>query len=312
VISATVDRYAYVSLKPREDREICVKSLDYDLVAIFRTISDLKYNGELDLVKATLKTFGINDIGLDMTLFCDAPPGSGLGSSSSVMVAMIGVFKELLGRHLSSYEIADLAYKIERMELGIKGGLQDQYAAAFGGFNFIEFDAKSVVVNPLRVRPEILDELLASLLLVNTGKTRLSAKILERQIRATEEKEEIVLESLDSLKQLAVEMKNSLLKGDLTYFGGLLGTEWEYKKRLDKAITTPFIEKLYDAACKKGALGGKICGAGAGGHLLLFCDFERKCEVAKEVMKLGCETVKFNFDFGGLRTWRVRNRRVQI
>jgi len=311
VISSTITKYAYAVLKSRGDRDKHVNSVDYGLMMSFKSISELKYDGNLDLVKAAMKIFQVEDYGFDMVISCDAPPGSGLGSSSAVMVAIIGAFKELLKKPLTSYEIAELAYKLERIELGIKGGLQDQYAATFGGFNFIEFKKDSVVVNPLRIRPEILNELHSNLLLFYTGKTRLSARILERQISATQKRKKVVLESLDVLKQLAIDMKNALLRGDLRSFGELLHMGWEYKKKLDSQISNSFIDKLYNVARENGAVGGKVCGAGGGGHLLIYCDLEKRHKVAKKLESLGCKLVAFGFESNGLQTWEITESGVK-
>jgi len=312
VISSTISKYAYVSLKQRHDREMRVNSVDYGLMMTFRSISDLEYNGKLDLVKAAIRLFRIENYGFDMMVSCDAPPGSGLGSSSTVMVAIIGAFKEMLKKPLTSYELAEMAYRLERIELEIKGGIQDQYAATFGGFNFMEFNKSSVIVNPLRVRPEVINELHSNLLLLDTGKTRLSARILDRQIKATERGEKTVLESLDFLKQLAIDMKNALLRGDLKDFGELLHSDWEHKKKLDTQITNPTIDKLYDLARENGAKGGKVTGAGGGGHLLIYCDLEDRHKVIKKMEKLGCALVTFGFENSGLQTWEVSDRGVRI
>jgi D-glycero-alpha-D-manno-heptose-7-phosphate kinase len=311
VISSTITKYAYAVLKSRADRDKRVNSVDYGLMISFKSISELKYDGKLDLVKAAMKIFPIEDYGFDLLISCDAPPGSGLGSSSAVMVTIIGVFKELLKKPLTSYEIAELAYRLERIELGIKGGLQDQYATTFGGFNFIEFKKESVIVNPLRIKPEILNELHSNLLLFDTGKTRLSARILARQISAVQKREALVLESLDLIKQLAIDMKNALLRGDLKSFGELLHMDWEHKKKLDSQISNPFIDKLYNVARESGAIGGKICGAGGGGHLLIYCNLENRHRVVKKLESLGCKLVAFSFENNGLQTWEITESGVK-
>lgn len=313
VISSTITKYAYVLLNVNaNNKEKRINSIDYGLVTSFKTVAELKYDGNLDLVKAALKVFQVDDYGFDMMILCDAPPGSGLGSSSAIMVAIIGALKELMKKPLTSYEIAELAYKLERIELGIKGGLQDQYAATFGGFNFIEFKKDSVVVNPLKIKSDILNELHSNLILFDTGKTRLSAKILERQISATQRRENVVIESLDFLKKIAIEMKNALLRGDLDSFSELLHLSWEYKKRLDVEISNPLIDKIYEAARRSGAVGGKLCGAGGGGHLLIYCDLEKRHAVIKRLKKFGCKVVPFNFESDGLQTWEILEKGVRI
>ncbi len=206
---------------------------------------------------------------------------------------------------MTDYEIAEAAYDIERRELGIQGGMQDQYAATFGGFNLIEFNPSSVIVNPLRISPDTLHELEYHLVLCYTGRTRLSANILKDQVESYRQGKEEVMDALDRMKRLTIEMKNAILTGRLDDFGALLHEAWMHKKKLAKQITSPEIERLYAAAMATGALGGKILGAGGGGYMLFYCDFERKHLVTEELEKLGGEVVEFGFDYEGLRTWEV-------
>ncbi|HPP74804.1 MAG TPA: hypothetical protein PLU88_06745 [Armatimonadota bacterium] len=213
------------------------------------------------------------------------------------------LFHRYLNLPLTNYDLAELAYKAERIDLGIKGGLQDQYAATFGGFNYIEFHPTSVVVNPLRIHPEYLNELEYNLLLCYTGRTRLSAHILDRQIGSVSEKRDTVMEALHESKRIAVEMKNSLLQGRLNDFGALLHEAWLHKKNLDTQITNPEIDNLYEVARKHGAIGGKILGAGGGGYLLFYCDFRKKHIIAQKLEECGGQVVEFGFDSAGLQTW---------
>ncbi len=307
VLSATIDKYAYGSLRLRPDREITVQSLDYDVVAKYRLDGDMKYDGELDLVKAAIKNMNNGyPRGMDFFIHSDAPPGSGLGSSSTMVVALIGLLKHLQRLPLTNYELAELAYKIEREDLGIPGGMQDQYAAVFGGFNFIEFHANAVIVNPLRIDRDVINELEYGLLLCYTGRTRLSANIINTQIEHYKKKEHSVLKAMEQLKQITVEMKNALLQGRVADFGRLLHQAWLNKKQMAKQITTSSIDLLYDAARQHGALGGKILGAGGGGYLLLFCEFDKKHIVAEKLEELGGQIVEFTFDDHGLQTWEVQ------
>jgi D-glycero-alpha-D-manno-heptose-7-phosphate kinase len=303
VLSVTINKYAYASLVPTDDNAITVQSLDYDIVAKYHTTEDLAYNGELDLVKAVIRRMAPEKRGLSLFLHSDAPPGSGLGSSSTLVVALVGLFRHWLRQPLTDYQIAELAHQIERIDLGIKGGMQDQYAATFGGVNFIEFYEKAVIVNPLRVSPDHLNELEYNLLLCYTGRTRLSANILERQISSFVQKKEEVVRALDSQKEMAIQMKNALLQGRLDDFGDLLHQAWQTKKHLDRAITTPQIDEMYAEARRQGAIGGKILGAGGGGYLLLYCPFDRKHLVAAALEQLGGQVVDFGFDLRGLQTW---------
>jgi D-glycero-alpha-D-manno-heptose-7-phosphate kinase len=306
VLSATIDKYAYGSLRLKDERTVTVKSLDYDIVAKYNLDDDMAYNGELDLVKAVIKNMnnGFKQ-GMEFFIHSDAPPGSGLGSSSTMVVALIGLIKHLQRLPMTNYELAELAYKIERLDLGIQGGMQDQYAAVFGGFNFMEFGASRVVVNPLRIPKEVINELEYNLLLCYTGRTRLSANIITSQIESYKSKERTVLEAMEELKKITVEMKNALLQGRLSDFGRLLHEAWINKKQMAKQITTSNIDALYETARAHGAIGGKILGAGGGGYLLLFCEFDKKHVVAEELEKIGGQIVEFTFETNGLQTWEV-------
>lgn len=303
VISAAITKYAYGTLVPREGRDITVKSLDFDIVARFQGTESFRFDGNLDLVKAVIQNFHPQQ-GLDLFLHSEAPPGSGLGSSSTMVVALIGLFKHWLGLPMTEYEVAELAYKIERKDLGIAGGKQDQYAATFGGFNFIEFHKDTTVVNPLKIKRSVLNELEYRCLLVYTGKTRLSANIIKEQEQRTQTGANV--EALDATKQLAIRMKNALLQGRLDELGELLHEGWEQKRKFSSRISSPEIEKVYEVARAHGALGGKVLGAGGGGFMLLYCPFERKHEVAKEVERLGARPGGLSFEPEGLQTWDVR------
>ncbi|MBM3267567.1 MAG: GHMP kinase [Candidatus Sericytochromatia bacterium] len=302
VLSCTIDMYAYATVAPREDAEIHVTSLDYGVQARYEP-DKLAYDGELDLVKAALKLMRLEQ-GLELFIHSDAPPGSGLGSSSTMIVALIGALARWQNVPLTPYEIADLAIQVERTELGIAGGLQDQYAAAFGGCNFMEF-TRHTVVNPLRIPADHLAELQYHLLLCYTGRTRLSGNIVARQTASYVAREWTVVAALDEMKSLAIELKNALLRGRLRYFGELLHVAWEVKKRLAAEITTGEVDRLYAAAREAGALGGKLLGAGGGGYLLLFCPFDRKHLVREALEREGGQIVRFNFEHAGLRTWLV-------
>jgi len=307
VLSTTIDKYAYASLRFRDDPSVTVNSLDYDIVAKYRLDEPLTYDGKLDLVKAAIKSLnGHNrEQGLDFFLHNDAPPGSGLGSSSAMVVALIGVFKHWQHLNLGNYDIADLAWRIERVDLGIKGGRQDQYSATFGGFNFIEFYRDCVVVNPLRIQPAILNELHYNLLLCYTGRTRVSGGIIDTQVRGYVERNAEVVAAMEELKQIAVDLKRALLQGRLDDFGGLLHEAWLNKKKTAQQISDSRIDELYETARATGALGGKITGAGGGGYMFFYCQFDKKHITAERLEQLGAQVIDFNFDLGGLQTWEV-------
>jgi len=309
VLSATINKYAYGTLHPRDDGQISIESVDFGISINYNVDEDLIYDGKLDLVKAAIKKLGgQNGAGFNLFLHSDAPPGTGLGSSSAMMVALVGLLKEFKNMPLTDYEIAHLAYVIERKELKIDGGLQDQYASTFGGFNFIEFLKDRVIVNPLKINQDVINELEHNLLLCYTGGTRLSAKIIEDQVSRYERGEGEALQGLRQLKEMTIEMKNALLQRKLNEFGELLGHAWENKKKLSSKITNPVIEEMYNEAKKAGALGGKITGAGGGGYLLLYCPFEKKHKVAERLKNLGGAITDFAFEFYGLQTWRINGQ----
>jgi D-glycero-alpha-D-manno-heptose-7-phosphate kinase len=247
--------------------------------------------------------------GVDLWVHSDAPPGSGLGSSSTLVVALIGALSRWLSKPLTSYEVAELAYRIERKDLGLAGGMQDQYAAAFGGFNFIEFNRDSTVVNPLRVPTDVLRELEYRLLLCYMGQTRQSAHIIERQTAAYVEGKPQVVEALHDLKRQTLEMKKALLLGDVDGIGELLHEAWEKKKLLDEGISNSRVDRLYRLARREGAIGGKMPGAGGGGYFLLLTRFEKKARVAAALEKQGGQVVPFQFERQGLQTWAAARPR---
>jgi D-glycero-alpha-D-manno-heptose-7-phosphate kinase len=306
VLNATINRYAYGTLRPRPDDSIQISSHDYGLSTQFGVHEPLVFDGKLDLAKAAIRRFaGRESRGFDLLLHSNAPPGSGLGSSSAMMVALIGALAEYRNLPVTDYELAELAHSIEREELGIKGGRQDQYAAAFGGFNFIELSEDRVVVNPLRVAPDVMLELEHNLLLCYTGTTRQSDHIIEDQTARFEQGNEDAVAGLIAQKELAVEMKNALLQRRLRDFGELLHTAWEAKKRLSTRISNDRIEELYEEARRSGAIGGKVTGAGGGGYVLLYCRYDRKHEVAERMIAMDAGVAEFAFEPNGLRTWRV-------
>jgi D-glycero-alpha-D-manno-heptose-7-phosphate kinase len=243
------------------------------------------------------------DGGFDVLLRSTVPPGSGLGSSSTVAAVLVGLIREHHRIDLSPYQTAQLAFEIERLDLGIDGGLQDHYAAVFGGFNFIEF-GNGVVVNALRMPDAVVNELELNLLLVDTGITRDSGRILEDQTNRVEEKDADTLDALRAQKALAVEMKAALLRGEPGTFGDLLGEAWRQKRRMSPHIATARIDEVYEVAARHGARGGKVTGAGGGGHILFYCDFSTKHRVAEALEAMGVGTSDVAFARSGLTTWR--------
>ena len=303
IIGSTINKYAYCSIIPREDDEITVHSLDFDMTVKYNAKENYVYDGKLDLVTAALKAMKI-DQGCEVYLQCDAPPGSGLGTSSTVMVALLTAMSKWKGVQMDPYALADLAYGVEREDLGISGGYQDQYAAAFGGFNFIEFHGRNnVVVNPLRIRRETINELQYNLLLCYTGNIHVSANIIKDQVSNYENNDTDAVKAMCEVKALAYAMKDELLKGNLNSFGRLLDYGWQSKKRMSKKISNPQIDQLYDEAKKAGALGGKLLGAGGGGFLLMYCPYNVKHKVAARMEQAGGQLTDWNFELKGAQAW---------
>jgi D-glycero-alpha-D-manno-heptose-7-phosphate kinase len=309
VLNAAISKYAYVTLCPRQDQVVQLYSSAYSITAKYNIEGPLPYDGKLDLIKAVInRVFEGNEVehGFEFHVHNDAPPGSGLGGSSALVVALVGAFREWLRAPWTDYEVADIAYQIERVDMEMAGGKQDQYAASFGGFNFMEFQRSMVIVNPLRVPSSTINELQHNLLLCYTGTTRVSDGIIASQVRNYRDRAQDAVEAMDELKRLAVEMKRRLLTNDLTEFGALLHEAWLCKRRMASQISNPRIDEMYETARKAGALGGKISGAGGGGYMFFYCPDQTKYEVAEALETMGAQAVDFSFDLKGMQTWCVR------
>jgi len=285
-----------------------VRSIDYDLTVRFELGDPLVYDGQLDLAKGVVQHFvraGSMTSGADIYLHNDAPPGSGLGSSSALTVALLQAIAHYVRVPMGPYEIADTAYRIERLDVGIRGGKQDQFACTFGGFNFIEFTADATVVSPLRIKPDVVAELEYSLLFAYIGGVRLSSHIIEKQTSNFRQGKAGTVEALDQLKELAHETKKALLLGRLTRFGELLDSAWQAKRKLAEEISNPRIDGLYEQARRAGALGGKLSGAGGGGFMFFFCDPRRRFSVQEALARMGATIVNFSFTNEGVRSWTL-------
>ena len=307
VLNSTIARYAYATLRVIEEPAIRVRSLDYDMIAHYDVDAPLIYDGKFDLVKGCLRRLSVAPDpgrGIELYLETDAPPGSGLGASSALVVAVISALSTWQKVNLTNYEIAHLAYEIERKDVGVAGGMQDQYAATFGGFNLTEFHGEDdVVVNPLRVDEDILRELEYSSLLVFTGGTRLSSRIIESQVSRYREGRDDVIAALDRMKQLAHDAKRALLRGRILELGEILHEGWLHKQTTSGAVTNDVIDQLYQAALRLGAVGGKMSGAGGGGFMYLVCPFDRVPAVSSGLQDLGAEVERVRFEPHGVRSW---------
>lgn len=311
VLNATIERYAYAVMRCIDEPLVKFIASDLPSEEIKELGSPLPLDGKLNIHKAVYNEIisrynGGRPIALELTTFCDAPAGSGLGSSSTLVVVMIRVFAEMLNLPLDDYTIARLAYHIERVECAMKGGRQDQYSATFGGFNFMEFYAdERAVINPLRVKNWIACELEASLLLFYTGVSRESATIIAEQAKNMETGSVEATEALHELKREAVTMKESLLRGDFMGIVDSMRKGWLNKKLTAHTVSNPHIDEIYEAAMGAGALAGKVSGAGGGGFMMYFVPPERRMEVVRALRKFDGEVSNCHFTQHGTQAWRA-------
>ncbi len=311
VLNATIDRYAYAAIKTL--REPCIRFVctDQQKEKVKPLSVHLELNGKLDLHKAVyneiIRTYnGGKPIALELSTFCDAPAGSGLGSSSTLVVVMIRAFAELLNLPLDDYTIANLAYKIERVDCGLQGGRQDQYSATFGGFNFMEFYANDhAIINSLRIKKWIICELEASLLLFYTGVSRESAKIIADQSDNMKAGNQNAIEAMHGIKREALIMKECLLKGNFKGIVTSMLEGWDNKKRSAKTVSNPMINEIYNAAIQAGALAGKVSGAGGGGFMMFFVPPEKRMDVIRTLNRFEGQVSNCHFTSHGTQAWRV-------
>ena len=308
ILNATIDLYAYASLEPLNDGtiEFCIDGTD-------KTVK-LSSEKELELVEGfelfigvynrIIKQYNLQPLSFRLTSYIEAPQGSGLGTSSTIVVSLIGAFMEWLKLPLGKYDIAHLAYEIERIDLNMSGGKQDQYAATFGGVNYMEFLANDqVIVNPLHLKDEVLYELEFNLLLYFTATQRLSASIINEQVKNVKDGNEKSVEAMHKLKEQAQQMKDSLLRGELHKIGEILHFGWTNKKQMAQSISNELIDNVYTMAITTGATGGKISGAGGGGFMFFYCPGVTKVKVARAIEGLGGRVQAFKFTREGLTTW---------
>jgi len=311
-LNATIDKYAYTVIEPCAERNLVrLVAADNQQAWEGEASPQLALDGRLNLHKGVynriVRDFNAGrPLPLVMTTHTDAPPGSGLGSSSTLVVSMIKAFVEWLNLPLGEYEIARLAYEVERIDVGLSGGRQDQYAATFGGFNFMEFHpGERVVVNPLRIKNWIISELEASLLLYFGGVSRESAKIIDEQSDNVKRNEAVAIDAMHALKGEAVTMKESLLKGDFEQLMESLRAGWEAKKKMAKSISNPQIDEIYELAKKAGMRAGKISGAGGGGFMMMLVDPVRRMDVMRAMQKTQGQIFSCHFTKYGTQGWKI-------
>lgn len=310
ILNATVSLSAYASIEPLDENIIIVETLDRKEKEQYEWTKTLPITGKLDLLKGVYNRiqsmYGLPNKGFKLSTFVDAPAGSGLGTSSTLVVAILGAFVEMLKLPMGEYDIAHLAYEIEREDLLLAGGKQDQYAATFGGVNFMEFygDDK-VIVNPLRIRPEYLHELGNNLVLYFTATSRESAHIIKEQVKNVNNKDEKSIEAMHQLKEQAKMMKEAVLKGRLNEIGEILDFGFEQKRKMAHNISNTLIESIYTAAKAAGATGGKISGAGGGGFMIFYCPKNTRYKVIETLNTFGGEIRNYSFTKYGLTTWTI-------
>ena len=311
VLNATISRYAYAVIKPLDEPVVRFVATDQEVEKVVSAQAQIPLNGKLDLHKAVYNHIicnynGGKPIPLELSTFCDAPAGSGLGSSSTLVVAIIRAFAELLNLPLDDYTIAHLAHKIERVDCGLQGGRQDQYSATFGGFNFMEFYADGrAVINPLRIKNWIIRELEASLVLFYTGVSRESAKIIADQSSNVTAGAVDAIEAMHGIKNEALVMKECLLRGDFAGIVDSMRKGWENKKRSAKTVSNPMIDSIYDSAISAGALAGKVSGAGGGGFMMFFVPTEKRMDVVRSLEQFDGQVSNCHFTKHGAQAWRI-------
>lgn len=305
VLSSAVNRYSYVTLYPRDDDEIVIRSYDLGTNVNYKVNQEV-LDGVLDLAKAAIRRMGV-ELGFELDVYTEAPRGSGLGASSAVTSAILGAIREYTGVVLDAYELAELNYTIERMDLGIAGGKQDQYATTFGGFNVIEFHKDRVLVTPLRIDRDILNDLESHVFLCYTGQVRSDLGLIDKQVQYYQERQDTIA-AMKKVHAQVYQMMEALLKGRLNTFGELLDEAYRAKKEMNPHVSTSRVDELYALAKKGGAVGGKLLGAGGGGYLMLYIPGAKVHDVRKSLEAHGGQFASFAFEERGLQVWRSRCR----
>ncbi len=305
VINMTINLYAHATLEPLDNGKIILSTGHNNSIT-------LEASEKLRLVTGYELLIGVYNkintlyikrpMSFKLTSTIDAPQGSGLGTSSTIVVALIGVFLKWLNVSLNKHEIATLAYDIERTDLQMSGGKQDQYAATFGGINFIEFGTHDkVIVSPLSVSQATIQELQSNMLLYFTSTQRLSAVIIDEQIKNVKNNNSKSIEAMHHLKEQALQMKQCLLENNINDIGTIFQFGWLYKKQMAQSISNSFIDAIYDTAMQHGATGGKISGAGGGGFMFFYCPNNTKQQVANCITQLGGNMQNFQIELKGLQ-----------
>ena len=300
VLSTAINKYFYTILKKRTDGKIQVISSDLRVTETWQDFSRMQVkHSDLEIPLSVLKDLGCH-LSVDLFLASEIVAGTGLGSSASVCVGVLKTLSTYLDLPFSKYDLAERSFHIARNVLNKPVGKQDEYAAAFGGLNFITFNPDgSTMVEPVSLRSDLLREFQSNLMLFFTGVAHNSWELLQEQEQSMKSGIASTLDSLREIRELADHLRRALLKGDLRTFGALLHEGWEAKKRISSRISNPLIDQAYALARENGALGGKITGAGGGGFLLLFCEEQHQGKVRDAMARLELREVAFGLDFQG-------------
>lgn len=310
ILNATISLYAHASIELINENKIILQALDRNETEEHAFSTSLPINGTLDLLKGVYnriqKDYGIPQQGFRLSTYVDAPAGSGLGTSSTLVVAVLSAFAEMLRLPLGEYDVARYAFDIERNDLQLAGGKQDQYAATFGGVNYMEFyEENKVIVNPLRIKQEYLNELEHNLLLYFTDTSRESAAIIKQQQQNVTDKNAQSIEAMHQLKEQARRMKEAVLKGELHTIGDILDFGFQQKRKMAANISNSRIDELYTAAINAGATGGKISGAGGGGFMIFYCPGIARFTVMEALRQFGGRFRNYQFTQQGVTAWKV-------
>ena len=304
VINAAISIYSHATMKLRNDYKVKIVSRDLKAELVAEDLDDaLSQKGRFGLIQSLLSIVKPS-YGFELYLHSDFPVGSGLGGSATVAAVVLGCFNMLRTDQWNYHELSEIAFQAERLHLGIAGGWQDQYAAVFGGFNFIEFHAKENIVNPIRIHSDVILELEESLLLCNTGVEHHSGNIHDNQKEAmgSDSIREMVSENVD----LSYATRNHLLKGELRKFGECLGKSWELKRKFSSMISNDYIDSIYKGAIRHGAVGGKLLGAGGGGFFLFYVPPFNKNTLIDYLESENLKLQAFRFEPEGLKAWKSR------
>jgi len=300
VLSVAINKYFYTILGKRSDGRIQVISSDLRVFETWQGLNHLEVRGNpLEIPLAILKEINC-DVAIDLFLASEIPPGTGLGSSASVCVNVLKTITTYLEQPLSKYDLAEKAFHVARNVLGKNVGKQDEYAAAFGGVNYITFHPDgSTLVEPQHLSPATLRDLQSNLMLFFTGAARNSWTILKEQETLTRQGSAAAVEALHEVKSLGRQMREALEQENLHLLGRLLHQGWMAKRRVSSKISDERIDALYSLARERGALGGKITGAGGGGFLLLYCEPPFQQSVRDAMCEQGVQEMTFAFDMQG-------------